>query len=102
MGAIPQIISVDILHYLQTKKGLSVNEIATALDSTPIFIKKVLKNKESLTSHHINAYLRKENKRFWEFALEAIPLDHLSEKARKRILLCKDLTNIIKKKKNRG
>ena len=93
------VISLDILYHLQTKKGLSVDSIAASFNTSPDFIKKALKKKEALTSEQLNTYLKKENKHFWEFAFEAIPLNHLSKKAQDRILLCRDLSKIVKKRR---
>ena len=99
MGTIPIVISLDILHYLQIRKGMSVDSIANAFGTNPEFIKKVLKKKDTLTSEQLDIYLKKENKHFWEFAIEAIPSQHLPEKVNKNILLCRDLSENIKKRR---
>jgi len=92
-------ISIDILQYLQNKKEMSIIDIAAAMGASPDFIELAIKNKLKLTSEHINTYLKNTNTHFWEFALEVIPANHLSEKAKNRISLCKDIANHIKKKK---
>ena len=79
-------ISTDIMKYLQEKKGMSINDMALATDSSPEFINLVLENKLTLTSDHINAYVKNKEIRFWELAIEAIPMDHMSEKSRKKII----------------
>ena len=95
---ISKVVSVDIIEYLQNKKGMSIEDIADAMGTTPSHIKLVIKNKAVLTSGHINAYVKSSGKHFWEFALAAVPLLHLPERARNRVLLCRDLNRQLKKK----
>jgi hypothetical protein len=91
--------SVDIMKYLQEKKGQSVDDIASSMNASPEHIQKVANKKEQLTIEDVNAYLKTNDLHFWEFAIEAIPLSHLTPKAKKRILLCQELANHIKKNK---
>ena len=93
-------ISTDIMKYLQEEKGLSVNDIADAMSTSPEFIQFVIDEKLLLTTEHINAYTDYKDIRFWEFAIEAIPMDHLPPKARKKVQICKELTDHIKNHKN--
>ncbi len=65
-------ISTDIIKYLQEKKGQSVDDIARDMGSSPDFIQFVIDEKLSLTSNHINTYLKNTNTQFWKFAIEAI------------------------------
>jgi len=76
-----------------------VVEIAAAMDTTTTHIDNVISNKEQFTSEDLNAYLKYSGLRFWEFAIRVIPLEHLTPKARDRVLLCKELSEHIKKKK---
>ena len=91
-------ISADIMKYLQEKEGQSVNDIAESMSTSPEFIQFVIEGKFSLTPDHVNNYTKKKNIRFWEFAIKAIPMSHLSEKARKKVQLCKELSECLEKK----
>ncbi len=91
-------ISEDILEYLYKKEKMSINEIAESMGTDPDYIKNAIKGRKTLTIDHINYYTSHKGIHFWEFALAAIPLNHLSEKIRNRILLCKQLSDHIKKK----
>jgi hypothetical protein len=89
-------ISTDIMVYLQ-KKGQSVADIATSMSTSPEFINFVIERKLRLTPKHINAYLKNQNIAFWEFATEAIPEKHLPKSVSKKIQLCKQISDHIKK-----
>ncbi len=95
---ISRVISQDIANYLQ--KELSAKEIAASMDATLDHIEKVLKKKETFTAPDVAAYLKSSKLHFWEFAIAAIPMDHLPKKARNRITLCKEISAHLKKKKN--
>jgi len=88
-------ISTDIMVYLQ-KKGQSVADIATSMSTSPEFIQFVIDQKLKLTPKHINTYLKNQDIAFWKFATEAISENHLSESAKKRIQLCKQISDHIK------
>jgi len=90
-------ISIDIIEHLQKKKGMSINEIAEAMSTTPDHISKVIKKKTHITSENIHTYLENKNQKFWEFALESIPMSHIPLQTRRKIQICKDLSNHIKK-----
>ncbi len=95
-------VSTDIVEYLREKKGISIADIAMVMDTSPEFINFVIEKKLQLTSGHIGTYLKNTNSCFWEFALEAIPMNHLSEKAKSRLNLCKTIAyHLEKKKKNK-
>lgn len=94
---ISRTISVDIVQHLQ-KKGYSVDDISSSMGTSPQHINNVIDKKEPLTADDINFYLKKANISFWEFAYGSIPLSHLPEKAQKRILLCKEIAEHLKKK----
>jgi hypothetical protein len=94
-------VSVDILKYLQEKKGLSVADIAKDMSTSPEFIQFVIEGTLPLTSDHINNYTKANDMRFWELAIEAIPEEHLTEKASKKIKICKQLSDHIKKCKKK-
>lgn len=90
-------VAIDIVQYLQKEKNLSVDEVAQVMGTTPDHIKDVLKNKASFDTPNINNCVKFLNLHFWEFALAAIPLNHLSEKAKSRIFFCRDLAGHLKK-----
>lgn len=95
---ISRTISTDIIEYFQ-KKGSSIDEIAEAMDTSSDHIIDIINNKSAFSADNINSYLKSTNIHFWEFAFKAIPLNHLPEKARNRVLLCKKLSDHLKKKK---
>ena len=90
---------MDIVKYLQEGQKLSVKAIATSMNTTISHIEKVINKKEQFTPEDLNAYLKSSELHFWEFAIAAIPLNHLSEKAKNRVLLCKQLSFHLNKKK---
>jgi hypothetical protein len=90
---------MDIAIYLQKEKNLSVEAIAASMDTTLEHVEKVISKKEQFTPEDINTYLKTSELHFWEFILEAVPLNHLTEKIKKRILLCKEMSDHLKKKK---
>lgn len=90
-------ISIDIIEHLQKKKGMSINEIAEVMSTTPDHISKVIKKKSPLTSENIQTYLKNKNQKFWEFALESIPMNHISLQIRNKIQICKKLSDHLKK-----
>lgn len=94
-------VSIDIVTYLQKEKGLSVDEIAQSLDTSVETIKGVLKSEQLLTPDNVNFYLKSSDLPFWEFCVAAIPMEHIPEKARNRILLCEELSKHIKKKRRK-
>ncbi len=94
-------ISTDIMKYLLEKKGQSVADIATSMSSSPEFIQFVIEKKLRLTPEHINTYLKNQNVAFWEFAIEAISENHLPKPTIKKIKLCKQLSDHIKKSENK-
>jgi len=96
---ISKAVSVDILRYLQEDQGLSVNAIAASMDTTVDHIKKVISKKELFSENDINAYLKSSKLHFWEFAIQAIKPEHMTQKSRDRIHLCKEISDHIKKKK---
>ena len=85
------------MQYLQKEKNLSIDEIAQYMDVSIDHIKKVLKSEETLTPNNIITYLKATNQHFWEFAIAAIPIGHLPEKAKNRVLLCKEISDHLKK-----
>ena len=95
-------ISLDVLAYLQ-KEGHSVEEIASFMDTTVKNIKNIANpyKKATLDIKNINSYLETANLKFWELAIKAIPLHHLSKKARTRVLFCKEVSDRIKRKHRR-
>lgn len=93
-------ITIDILQYLQDKKELTTNDIAKSMETSSEHIQNIIDKKELFKEEDIQAYLKTTNISLWEFAYKAIIMDHLSDKSRKRILLCKELSKRIKKNKN--
>lgn len=92
-------ISADIVKYLQEKKGQSVDDIATNMSTSPEFIQFVIEEKLKLTPKHINAYLKNQKIAFWKFTIEAIPENHLPKSIVKKIQLCKQISEHLKKVK---
>jgi len=89
---------MDIIKYLQESKKLSAGEIAAAMNTTVSRINEIISHKQQFTAEDLDSYLKSSNLHFWEFAIESIPLNHLSEKAKSKILLCEQLSKNIKKK----
>ena len=96
---ISKVVSTDIIKYLLKTKGMTIENIAEAMDTTVPRIKNINKNKETFIPQDINTYVKSSDIHFWEFIIEAVPLNHLSEKARNRVLVCKELSEKIKKNK---
>ena len=90
---------MDIVKYLQEDQNLSVSDIATSMSTTVSHVEKVISKKEQFTPEDVNEYIKFSNIHLWEFTLKAIPLNHLTEKIKKRILLCKEVSDHLKKKK---
>lgn len=94
-------ISVDIMKYLQNKKGLSIADIAKAMSTSPEFIQFVIEGKLPLTSDHVNNLTHNMNIRFWQLADDAIPDNHLPPKVLKKVKICKEISEHIEKSKNK-
>lgn len=92
-------ISVDIVKYLQEKKGQSIKDISKKMLTTPEHIQEIINKKSTLKSEHIHNLLQNSNLRFWQFVSEAILMEHLTQKTREKIQICKKLTDRLKKKK---
>jgi len=90
-------VSMDIIIYLRGKKEMSVDDIAIAMSTNASHIDDVITQKSTLNSENLESYLKNKNLKFWEFAIEAIPMDRLSPQVRKKVLLCKELSGYIKK-----
>ena len=95
---ISKIISIDIVRYFQREKHLSVDKIAQSMDTSSEHIEDILESKQTFTSNNIDYYLKYSNLYFWEFAFAAIPLEHFPERVQSNIMLCKELSDHIKKK----
>ena len=91
-------ISMDIVKYLQSAKGKSIKDIAEDMSTSSTHIQKIINKKSTFEIENINFYLKHQNIKFWEFALEAIPMDCFSSKVRRKILICKELSDHIKKR----
>jgi hypothetical protein len=91
-------LSIDIVQYLQSKKGLSVEDISKSMDTSEEHIKNIIDKKAFLTTKNIDSYLKNTNTSFWKFAEEAIPSRYLSEKTKRKILICKEMTEALKKR----
>ena len=91
-------ISTDIIHHLQIKRGLSIDDISKFMETSSENIQSIIDKKTLLKAEHIKAYLKNTNTPFWELTYDAVPLEHLSEKNRKKILFCKKISENIKKK----
>ena len=91
-------ISEDILRYFAVKKGYSATEIAKAVSAPVSHIDNILKSKEYFTIKDVLSYIENSKMMFWEFAIEALDLSHLPEKTRKRVLVCQQLAELLKKR----
>lgn len=61
-------------------------------------INRILKKKISLNQEHINNFSKNEEYKIWQLMYDAIPPNHLSEKAREKIKLCRLLSKRLRKK----
>ena len=77
---------------------MSVTDISTAMSSSPSHVEKILSKKETISQQDLDNYLKSQDVKFWELAIEAIPACHMSNSLRKRVLLCKELSKYIKEK----
>ena len=96
---LPLNMSVDIVKYLIEKKEMSVDDIAKAMDSTDKHIKKIISKKETLTAEDLKSYLKNTESAFWELSYESGILDQLPKKTSKKIMICQQLSQHIKKNK---
>ena len=93
-------MSVDIAKYLIEKKGMSIDDIAQSMDSSKEHIQKIIDGIETFHINNIDAYLKKNNITMLDFITQAVPLEHIPLKTRKKIILCQKLSKRIKKRKN--
>ena len=96
---LPQEISIDIIEYLQKKKGMSIDDIAKTMGSTDKHIQKIINKKTFLTAENLESYLNNTNTSFWELAIESNLLQYLPSKIKKNVILCQQISQTIKKKK---
>lgn len=102
---ISKVISRDIVNYLLIKKGYSQNELVDLMDITTEKIDSILHNKDKLAPYNIISFTKKTDIKFWQIIYEGIPQEHyhfLPEKAIQRSILCKQLSDAIKRKKERS
>ena len=92
-------MSVDIVKYLQKKKEMSIDEIATAMESAPEHIQEIVDKKSSITANDLSSYLKNTETRFWEIAVDAELLKYLPQKTKKNVLLCQEISQHIKNRK---
>lgn len=90
---------MDIVKYLQEEKHLSVEAIAASMNTTTSHIENILDKKDIFKPEDIDAYIKSSGLHFWEFLLKAIPLNHLPEKTRNKVLICKQISDHLNKKK---
>ena len=93
-------VSIDIIRYLQKEKNLSIEEISKSMNTSVNHIKSILNSQQTLSSNHIDSYLKYANLHFWELAIAAIPMRYLSKKTQNKILICKEISEYIKKNQN--
>ena len=94
---VSRIVSKDILQYLQGEKKLSVFDIAVSMNASADHIVGIINQKEQFTAKDLDSYLESSKLHFWEFAIKAIPLNHLPQKARKNVLICQEISDRLKK-----
>jgi len=92
-------MSVDILKCLQEKRGMSIDEIAKAMDSQPEHIQEIIDKKSSITANDLSSYLKNTETRFWEIAVEGDLLKYLPQKTKKNVLICQEIAQHLKKRK---
>jgi len=92
-------MSTDILKYLQKKRGMSTDEIAKAMDSSPEHIQKIIDKKSLITANNLSSYLKNTGTRFWEIAVDAELLKYLPQKTKQNVLLCQEIAQHLKKRK---
>lgn len=94
-------ISIDIISFLIKKKNLSLIQISELMDLPVSEIKKISNPyyKSILDQKHINCFLEKNDIKYWELIYEAVPPEHLTEEIRKKIELCKIVSNRKKRKR---
>jgi transcriptional regulator with XRE-family HTH domain len=95
------VISRDIVNYLLTQKSYSQRELAEALHTTIERIRLISFKKDGLSKEELEIILDISNMPFWEFASHAIPLEHLPEKTRKKVALCQEIAEHLRKKKKK-
>ncbi len=93
-------ISTDIIRYLQ-KEGMSINDIAKDLNTSVSHIQDIINKKTTLKPKDLNSYLKNKNIRFWEFITKVVPKSHLTPKLKKKLLICKELSDHLNKIKKR-
>jgi hypothetical protein len=92
-------ISIDIIHYLQSNKGLSIDDVAKATGTTSQHIQEILNEKSFFKEKQIDFYMKQIDIPLWEFLYEAVPMEHLPKKIKNKIKLCKEISEVLKKRK---
>jgi hypothetical protein len=95
---ISKVVSMDIVKYLREDQKLSVSDVAASMNTTVSHIVNVINKKELFTPEDIDAYINSSGLHCWEFMIKAIPLNHLPEKTKKKLLLCKEISDHLNKK----
>lgn len=98
---LPHKLSTDIIKYLQEKKGMSIDDIAEAMESTDEHIQQIIKKKANLTANDLKSYLNNTHTPFWKFATEGNLLEQLPPKIKNNVIICQQLSKSIKKKKQK-
>ncbi len=91
-------ISTNIMQYLQEKEELSVDSIAEAMNISSDQVQKIINKKSCLTVENVLTYLKNTNTKLWKFSIETNLIEHLPKKIKKRMLICKEISDHIKKK----
>jgi predicted transcriptional regulator len=94
-------ISMDILFFFIKNKNLSIEELSKILEIPTSEIKKISNPyyKSVLSKENVQHFLDKTNMKQWELIYQAIPPKHLTEEIRKKIELCKIVSDRKKRKK---
>ncbi len=93
-------ISIDIIKHLQ-KEGMSISDITKNLNTSVSHIKDIIDKKTTLKPKNLNYYLKNKDIRFWEFITKVVPENHLTPKLKKKLLICKELSDHLNKIKKR-
>ena len=96
---ISKTISMHIVKYLLEEKGYSKKELSTLMDISVKEINKTLHLHFCLEPHHINNFVNNTDFYHWQLMDEAVPSHFLSEKLKRKIKLCRKLTERLKKQR---
>ena len=95
------VVSRDLVNYMLVQKSFSQKELAEALGTTVKRIRLILCKKESINREELNTLFKLSDMKFWELATSAIPSKHLSESVLKKIKICQEISDHLKKNRRK-